>query len=181
MAVEHTEHTEIERRAQHTHAKPSAARRAARALPRGCAAGLLALALLPGHACDSSSNRRPEPKVTVAPTPAPAAIAYDAPSIAVEPSGRLTLSRAEVNAHPAFVLKLGATDESRGEGERKTKVISTDGRVLDTVALPYPGEGTGMRLEIDPAWLEPNSYLIQVATAEPRPLALHRYFLEVTE
>jgi hypothetical protein len=78
-----------------------------------------------------------------------------------------------------LALALELPDEARGAGPRDVRVLAPDGRVLQTRATPLPGAGSGVQLEIDPAWLRPGRYLIEVQTAEQTHFPLRRYVLEI--
>jgi len=136
------------------------------------------------------AQRAQVPAAEPAPTPrAPApsstttgaGAAMHTPPQQIAESGRLSATRAALREGDAFVIGLELDDAARGTGPRPVKVVDVKGRVLDTTARPLPGAGNGLRLEIDRNWLEPGQYLIQVKTAENKPLALRRYFLEVLE
>jgi hypothetical protein len=118
---------------------------------------------------------------TVAPGAPPAATAVRAPAQRIPENGRLRVERDALREGEVLALGLDLPDDARGEGPRPLKVVDVEGRVLETSALPVAGPGTGLRLEIDPGWLRPGLYLIQVQTAERQPLALQRYVLEVVE
>jgi len=124
--------------------------------------------------------RAAPPAAARAVTPKPAPAARPTPR-RISSSGRLSTTRAALRDGDALVLILEMDDEARGAGPRPAKLVHVGGRVLETTATPLPGTNSGVRLEIDPAWLGPGHYLIQVETAERRPLALRRYFLEVLE
>ena len=94
--------------------------------------------------------------------------------------GRLSVTREALRDGAVLALGLELPDEARGAGPRPVKLVDVTGRVLEIAGEPVDGAGTGLRLEIPPEWLEPGRYMIQVQTAEPRPLALRRYVLEVT-
>jgi hypothetical protein len=116
----------------------------------------------------------PEP----VPTPAsPARVALPAQRIAEH--GRLTVEREALREGDVLAIGLGMPDDARGDGERPVTVVDVEGRVLRTTAAAVDGTGSGLRLELDPDWLLPGRYMIEVATAEPRPMALRRYVLEV--
>jgi hypothetical protein len=99
----------------------------------------------------------------------------------IESGVRASLSSAELDENPSLVVGLVMPDEARGEGSLLVKVAATNNRLFEATGVPLPGSGTGLRLEIDRAWLQPGGYLIQVQTAEKTPLAVRRYFLEIRE
>jgi len=96
-------------------------------------------------------------------------------------NGRLSIERSALRDGEVMAIGLSMPDESRGDGPRPVKVVDVSGRLYETDAFAIDGAGSGLRLEIDPEWLVPGRYMIQVQTAEQRPLALRRYVLEVTE
>ncbi len=113
------------------------------------------------------------------PAPSPAAPTVAGPGLRIAAHGRLTL---DVDALPhagPLTLSLDLSDEARGRGVRPARVISEDGRRIDTTVSLLPGNGSGVRLEIDPGFLSAGRYLIEVDTEEKRPLQLRRYVLEV--
>ena len=62
--------------------------------------------------------------------------------------------------------------------EPSLRVIATDGRLLEMVA--EVAEETGqIRLPLDPGWLRPGRYVIEVKTLERSHFPLRRYALEV--
>jgi hypothetical protein len=93
--------------------------------------------------------------------------------------GRLSMDVASVPTDGPLGLVLGLPDEARGDGPHIARVVSTDGRRLDTTATPLAGAGSGVQLDIDPGFLTPGLYMIEVQTIEKTPLHLRRYVLEV--
>ena len=111
-------------------------------------------------------------------TPAPPSAAL-APALRIAAHGRLTLDVDEFPDEGPVTLNLDLSDEARGGGDRTVRVISEDGRRIDTTVRPLSGGGSGVLLEIDPGFLSPGRYLIEVDTEEKHPLQLRRYVLEV--
>jgi len=97
----------------------------------------------------------------------------------IEAGGRLSLERGALPHDGPLVLALAVTDEGRGTSLRTVRVGSTDGRRVDTTAAPLPGPGSGVQLGIDPGFLSPGRYLIEVDTVSSSPLRLQRFVLEV--
>jgi len=120
-----------------------------------------------------------------APSPPPAA-APEAPRVRrpsqrIADKGRLRIDREALRDGDVLALGLDLPDEARGHGPRPVKIVDVTGRVLDLEGLPVDGAGSGLRLEIDPEWLVPGRYLVQVGTQGSSPLAVRRYVLEVTD
>lgn len=102
-----------------------------------------------------------------------------APAVYVADKGRLSVTREALRDGPFLVLGLDLPDDARGEGPLPVKLVDARGRVLELAADPVDGAGSGLRLEIHPEWLRPGQYMIQVETAEAKPLSLRRYVLDV--
>lgn len=100
-------------------------------------------------------------------------------AIRIAEHGRLHLIRSELPKQGPLNVVLSLPDEARGAGLRTARIVSTDGRRIDTTASALAGTGTGVEIEIDPAFLTPGLYMIEIETAETTPLALRRYVIEV--
>jgi len=104
-----------------------------------------------------------------------------APRVGIEERGRLRVFPEELQEGEVLALGLALPDEVRGHEPVVARVIGLSGRVLDVEALPVEGTDAGLRLEIDPEWLEPGKYMVQVPTTEKQPMAVRRYVLEVQQ
>ncbi len=101
------------------------------------------------------------------------------PAHRIAASGRLSLEAMALPKQGPLALGLELSDEARGSQPRPVRIIGVDGRVIDTTASLIGGAGTGVRLEIDPEWLRPGRYMIEVKTAEMIHFPMIRYVLEV--
>ncbi len=111
-------------------------------------------------------------------TPEPAGAAQ--PAAVITDKGRLTVVLADLAEGEVAAVGLDMPDDVRGEGPRPTKIVDVSRqRMLELEAQPISGSGTGVRLEIDPEWLEPGQYMIQVDTAPTTHFPVRRYVLEV--
>ncbi len=93
--------------------------------------------------------------------------------------GRLILDRTELPRSGQLVLLLSLDDSALGSETRPVRVIAGDGRRLDTTASRMSAEDSDLRLEIDPTFLTPGLYMIEVDSAENHPLNLRRYVIEL--
>jgi hypothetical protein len=106
-------------------------------------------------------------------------VAPPAPAQHIAAGGRLSTDAASLRDGEVLAVGLGLTDEARGGEPLSVRIVSVDGRRMETTAAPAVGSGSGLRLEIDPEWLTPGRYMIEVRTAEKTHLPLSRYVLEV--
>ncbi len=100
-------------------------------------------------------------------------------AIRIAEHGRLHLIQSELPSQGSLTVVLGLPDDARGATPRRARIVSTDGRRIDTTASALAGTGTGVAIEIDPAFLTPGLYMIEIETAETKPLPLRRYVIEV--
>ena len=97
----------------------------------------------------------------------------------ISAGGRLFLDRAALPDEGPLRLALDLSDEARGSGGRAVRIVADDGRRIDATASPLHGLGSGVSLEIDPAFLSRGRYMIEVETADRHVLQVRRYVLEV--
>lgn len=93
--------------------------------------------------------------------------------------GRLSLDLDALPDQRPLALVLDLPDQARGEGPRPIRIVSTDGRRIETTAKPLVGTGTGVQLEIDSSFLVRGLYMIEIDTVEKSPLPIRRYVLEL--
>jgi len=144
--------------------------------------GLAVVALGVWFTSGGSPERREaagEGLVRPAPAARPSPPAAAGPGLHIAADGRLTLDVDALPDEGPLILTLDLSDEARGSGDRPVRVISEDGRRIDTTVSPLPGGGSGVRLEIDPGFLSSGRYLIEVDTEEKHPLQLRRYVLQL--
>lgn len=92
---------------------------------------------------------------------------------------RLSIDESELPTDGPMTLDLELADDARAIAEQAVRVISTDGRRIDTMATPLPGAGSGVRMEIDPGFLTRGRYMIEIDTVDKHPLQIRRYVLEL--
>ena len=101
-----------------------------------------------------------------------------APANRITEGGRLSIDATSLRDGDVLALGLGLPEEAQGEEPLSVRVVSVDGRRLETTAVPAAGSESGLRLEIDPEWLAPGRYMIEVRTAEKTHFPIRRYVLE---
>ncbi len=135
---------------------------------------LLALSDRPGETPESALGETEQPVTAADPPP------VRATSQRISENGRLSVSLKDLREGDSLTLDLEMPDEARGEGPRQVRVVDVERqRLLETTGGPVSAAETGLRIEIAPDWLQPGRYMIEVDTAEKRPLALRRYVLEL--
>lgn len=111
-------------------------------------------------------------------TPIPAEPIQEKPSaIPLPESGRLTIAYSELPRHKAISFALPMIDGAIGDAPLPARVVDIEGRVIDTVVNPVADDPTSATLSLDPDWLTPGRYMIQLRTLEQSALPLRRFVL----
>ena len=135
---------------------------------------LLALSDRSNETPESASGEAVQPVTAADPRP------VRATSPRISENGRLSVSLQDLREGEALALDLEMPDEARGEGPRPVRVVDVERqRLMETTGAPASGAETCLQIEIAPDWLQPGRYMIEVDTAENRPLAIRRYVLEL--
>lgn len=154
---------------------------------RAVAVGLAALVALAVYT--ALSGRAPEP-AGVAPAPAaPAPAAEQRADVPVVPAERadeqaiasgqtLALDAASLQPGRPVRLRLDLEVPSRTDDPRPVRVLATDGRIFEVQAR-LGAERKEVSFELDPAFLKPGRYVVEVKTSELSHLPLRRYVIEV--
>jgi len=145
-------------------------------------AAVVIIAVIALLALSDRSDVTPEPASVEVVQPVTATDSQPARATAqrISEHGRLSVSLQDIPEGEALALNLEMPDEARGEGPRKVRVVDAERqRLLETVGTAASADETGLRIEIAPDWLQPGLYMIEVDTAEKRPLAIRRYVLEL--
>jgi hypothetical protein len=101
------------------------------------------------------------------------------PAIRIAEHGRLTLDAESIPSEGPLTLVLDLPDEARGDGLRTIRIVSTDGRRVETTTRSLEGPGTGVQLNIESGFLSRGLYMIEIDTVENTPLRIRRYVLEL--
>jgi hypothetical protein len=101
------------------------------------------------------------------------------PALKIAEHGRLTLDAGTLPVRGSLKLALDLPDEARASGDQRVRIVSVDGRRVESTAKSLPGAGTGVEMEIDTAFLSRGLYMIEIDTAENHPLQIRRYVLEL--
>jgi len=101
------------------------------------------------------------------------------PPLRIAQHGRLSLDLSALPEEGPLSLVLDLPDEARGQGLRTLRIVSTDGRRIDTTASPLAGTGTGVQVDIEPGFLTRGLYMIEIDTEEKTALQIRRYVLEL--
>ena len=128
-----------------------------------------------------AAQAAPEPSATpTAPEATPELpLEASAASYRIAERGRIAISSATFEPGVPVALDLDLPDEVRGADARPVRIAAVDGRQLRTTASLLAEPGSGVRLELEPDWLVPGRYLIEVTTAEKVHFPMRRYVLEV--
>jgi hypothetical protein len=156
----------------------------------GSAAVVLAVGLLlrsglfsgdPERAADAEAQRAPPPaaerpaRPVREVTPARA----DSGALSIASSETLVVEAASLHAGEPLVVHLLLPEPPEGDEPHAVRVLAPDGRLLETRAPVLGGDRRGVALALDPTWLEPGRYIVEVKTTEKTHFPLRRYVVEV--
>jgi hypothetical protein len=99
--------------------------------------------------------------------------------IRIAEHGRLSLDAQSLPSEGPLTLVLDLPDEARGDGLRTIRIVSTDGRRVETTTSSLEGPGTGVQLDIESGFLSRGLYMIEIDTVDNTPLRIRRYVLEL--
>jgi hypothetical protein len=116
-----------------------------------------------------------EPAPAAAPVPAPAAAAR--PPVA-RAGGTLVLERSSFPASGPVRVTLDLPEASADGDPRPVRMISQDERTLE-IHGALESDRTAATIEVDPGYLQPGTYLVEVKTTERGAMPLRRYFIIV--
>jgi hypothetical protein len=120
----------------------------------------------------------PAPAATTQPAP-PSATSPPAATHAVAPSQTLQLERAAFPASGPVRVSLELPEMSADGEPRPVRLISQpDHRILEIPGALDSGR-TAATIEVDPGYLQPGTYLVEVKTTEQSHFPLRRYFIVV--
>jgi len=151
-------------------------------------AGIFAVAALLGFAVAHwmwpERGPAPAPRAApgAAPSPSPPPVPQPATSDELRVASGQTVAIESSTLEPGrpVVLHLVLGEPSRTDEPRPVRILDAeDGtRNLEAKAVLDAGRSEA-RFEIDPTFLHPGRYIVEVKTTEPSPLPLRRYVLEV--
>jgi hypothetical protein len=114
-----------------------------------------------------------------APQGAPATQAASAGGeLRIETGGTLVLEAAKLEPGRPVVVHLVQGEVSRSDEPNPVRIASVDGREL-LLEGHLGDDRKDARLEIDPAFLTPGTYLVEMKTSEYSHFPLRRYVVEV--
>ncbi len=145
-------------------------------------AGALALLVWPRSPAESPQSPpafREEQAASDAPRPAAAARPQGRADHALASGETLEIAASELPVGRPLVLQLALGEPSRGAEPRPVRILATDGRMLHARGPLAESDRMSTRVEIDPEWLTPGRYIVEVKTTEPSHFPLRRYALEV--
>jgi hypothetical protein len=144
----------------------------------------------PAAPSDAASPAEAEPPAAAPPAPAPAS-ADEPPDgaerrAAAEKAGELPIASGETIEVQAasltpgrpVALRLFLAEPSKSAGPLAARVLAPDGRIFESHAAPG-ADRRDVRVEVDPAFLRPGRYIVEVRTTEQTHFPVRRYALEV--
>jgi len=123
-------------------------------------------------------GRGPAPETSQAPAPTGAPTAPAPGELRVESGGTLEIEAASLEPGRPVVLRLVLGEPSKTDEPRPVRILAPDGRI-------HEGQGglgadrMDARFELDPAFLLPGRYVVEVKTTELSHFPLRRYAIEV--
>jgi hypothetical protein len=101
------------------------------------------------------------------------------PRFEISERGRLSISASAFGDATKIGLDLELDDGDYEESSRVTRIVSVDGRRLDTRAERIEARPTRFLVQVPAEFLAPGLYMIEVETLERHAIKLRRYTLDV--
>ena len=116
-----------------------------------------------------------------APAGAPAAAGDRSPyrNLRIESSGTVEIAASELVPGRPVVLHLVLGEPSKTDEPRPVRVLAFDGSRQLEAQGSLDSDRTQATFSIDPSFLTPGRYIVEVKTTEPSHLPLRRYVVEV--
>lgn len=154
------------------------------------AVACLGLWLGSGLLPDEESRPRPavapggadEPRVAAtSPTGDPLGVSDEpaAPGLLAVSGQTLSFSADELRAGEPLVVSLRLPEPLSDDAPLPGRVLGEDGRVLELAGRVRQGDRRTASVEIDPAWLAPGRYIVELETSEHSHFPVRRFVLEV--
>jgi hypothetical protein len=150
--------------------------------------GIVLVAAVLGYAAAQWLSPREAPPLETPPFAVPDAalraslpetpLASPTGELRIASGGRIAIDGAALDPDRPVVVRLELGAVQQDDTPRPVRVASLDGRVFDAQGS-LGGERQEAQVEIDPAFLTPGLYMVQVETTEQTPLQLRRYVIEV--
>lgn len=112
------------------------------------------------------------------PAEAPEAPAAEPGGLVIESGGRLVIRADELPSGEPLVVQLRLGEPSADAAPRPVRVAAVDGRTLELEGR-LGADRMAARIDLDPAWLRPGRYLVEVRTTERTHFPARRYVIEV--
>jgi hypothetical protein len=142
---------------------------------RGWGVAIAATLALAFAACD----RADPPPAPAAPTDRPAPFTVTSPDRPLPPAGTLELTRGKFPADGPVRVSLGLREASADAEPRPVRMFSeTDQHGLQTNGT-LDETRTVVTIELDPTWLLPGTYFVEVVTTDRNPFPVQRYAIVV--
>ncbi len=141
-----------------------------------CAVAALAVLWLRVSRQNEAAAPAPAPVVAVAPPPAEIPALPSNPRI--ESGGTLTIDSRALEPGKPLVVKLVLGEPSRSDEALAVRMLSEHDGVHEGAGA-LSSERTDVSFAINPAWLHPGRYIVEVKTTEQTHFPLRRYVIEV--
>ena len=133
----------------------------------------LALAVGLGLALHAGADAAP------APTDRPAPVTETSSEHPLPPTGTLELARADFHGDAPVRIWLGLAEPSADAQPRLVRMFSYADQRGTELQAKLDATRKAAAIEIDPAWLTPGTYLVEITTTERGPFPIRRYKLVV--
>ena len=141
----------------------------------------LAISQMPEEPPPPPPDPAPEEVAMEEPAEPPGVRTATSPDAPLPPSGRLELSRDALPAAGPLVVHLALGEPSRDDAPSPVRIIGQPGPRVLALEGRLSSDRRVTAIELDPAFLVPGSYLVDVRTTERSHFPVRRYVIVVEE